>query len=1416
MLSQVELNFSLNSDEFEQQLQTHDLTECNLLIIVNVPSAAKGLKLISKDWFKSKVFSHENLHGISLKINEENIEKFDPNSHFNKLNQNTSVCVSYQSTVGKCESKIYWKVKGHEGCYLVDIDEDITGDLSSFCLGYLVDEIRNGRIGIPDELSHINKIRLQEIKDFNGNDLLAIATSKNRLSIVKQLLENGFDADSSIDMAWQLFVDDKSDDKVKEEANELILCLLKANSRLPNGYDHDKAPNDVKEFVKMCESLHEAVDDDDYDFIKLKLESEPNLVHFYNRNNESLLGYSLKMKRFIIFEFLDKSITTGSHENLENVYENMNKKNKKMLRDQHKGNAKYFPEMHIFILKSKSRIGNNDRHSHKKWRYVSEAYETLNTNNYCRKILKVAAEIKKLNIFFDFKHDSTYYLDPATSIYTSGIIYTNGTIFIGAKELTDDENKFKVFGVLAHELCHLAVLMAFMNYNFDPYPLGDSIQKTRYINQVMVQCMERKEHEYYVSNVFLYPENEQNSEMIVTVPQMLMHYGDDSEIIEELDGIFEELFKYSREVVDPELDRALEIFKILKDDKESLTYEDLTEPMKCKILHSKIIFQGAETTLNDLIGNDQDTLRLLEPKQIRDNLIKDIKIKFGKVHELTSKYKISERAYISTEVYNSICINDRSNREQIDIESQIEAKKKIFDEIKTEVNESKIFLLVDHAGTGKTTSFEDIAVKLKKCNQNYWVSFINLREHAKILENLKENSDFNLVEILKILLKFVGQKTEIELRIFVHLFLNGKLILLFDGFDEISPKYTNHIDKIFKFLRNSSTKNQLWVSSRPHYTEKLKSTFQCSAHQFMPYTKDAKRAYIQNILKSKNIHDKNEQNKLTDKIEHFMSYSDLGLVSTKQTDNSLMIENATELFSDGNAPNIQEYYGLYAALFDRQMQILGKKVDDSDKNLLERFTVLNIHEVLALKVIFEDSYQKLLNFKLDDLVIMKKWNRIKDKLTNDMIQRYGFVNVDLKHEGSINFVHRTYAEFFVAKFIIDSLFDDNFEDSDEEIVRKCNLLDVACQHSLGDFMMIDFFITSNLKNESKFKVYHNKVRVFFIKIIRKIHKEIRLNDMNFIDNFRVYAEILAIDQELIKKLWKTGQENDILRELIFKIKSKNYSEITSFAESSYGPKWHEVLSGQKLITEAEIDELFEDNLPKWEFKFYKNLIKISDLVDNCYTKDEKYKFYKNVNLSTIGNTKIRWNLIPRLRKYGDGMQFMTECLAEICERVISIESLGFVINQFKLATNIDKKLIKKILTDYIQIILQNTYDSDVSGIFDMIKNFYLDYLSKDELQNSIINVFNSTSFSIFDCTEHLYYLEYKKFIIDIFGPSDYSKIINIIQYYCFQLNNGESLHEIRVENQRTYNNIFDLLLLIYSNDSRRVRDVMSKIIKPCF
>lgn len=1181
--------------------------------------------------------------------------------------------------------------------------------------------------------------------------------------------------------------------------SSIILSLLTANSKFPDDFDYQKASVDIKNFVNKCECLHKAVDVDNFDVIKSKLASNPTLIHFYDRNSQSLLAHALKSKKLKIVELLDKGISTGAHEDLKEVYEGMFKKDFRVLRNQHKVNARESKDTHIFILKSKSKIGNNDPFSHTKWNYIKEAFATLNRNEYCQKILKIAAECKKLKIYFDFKHDSTYYMDPATSYNSKGIIYACESIFIGAKNLTESVGKYEVFGVLAHELCHLAVFMAYMNRDFDPFPIGDSKEKKRFIEQVMKQCKMHQKREQMVKNVYeSYEENLQTSEMIVTVPQMQMEYLKNSRRLKKSQLIFKNLFKYSKEVVEPELDRALPILKMLASETQTVKFQDLTQPMKAKILHFKINFQGLETSFYELIGNDHKILNLLLPESIHNVLMKNEVLEIGKECEQIIKNELTQRSFIELKTCKVIQNLQHIVRQE-DIEKIYLAYSSTFNDIKNEVEESKIFLLADHAGTGKTTIFEDISIKLKKNHQNYWVSCINLRKHEKTFDefnNLAEN--LNIDDVIKILLKIVDQTSELESKIFSKLFHEGKTILLFEGVDEISPKYTKLLTRALFLLKEFKIKNQLWISTRPHLAKVLKKMLDCQAFQFAPYTTHQKENLIKKILESKSLNDPQKEHKIANEVHQYILQRQWSSSKHQSIDNSLMISMITELhIQNAIDVNTSSHYGIYWAMFKKQIEEIDEKIPVNERNPFESFSILKVHQVLALKLIVGDD---LPNFKLDDLVIVKEWNCISEK-SPDKIQRYGFVTVDMDNPDertSIDFIHRTFAEFFVAMFIICSVFDDNFGDRDEEIVKKFELLKIILKNRFSYFSMVKLFIISYIKNEAKIgkKSFHKKIKSLLIQEFCKFHDG---SDLQLNYDFYNYVDFSLIDENLSKMLWKCG---DCLKGCIKDYRIQNYYNILSLAEMSFGLNWHENFnkSGKSLVSDQEIEQKYNNGTKSFCYSLAKNLLKFCDLVDQNYTKEDKVKFYDSLKLD-LGNDEyknVKNEILLRMSKHAHAVRLVDECF----ELFDDFASLTFYANLIKQGSNFDKNSVKLRMKVYIPSIYLTVCQSSGSGRYETFKQFLTEYYTKAEIQEILVN---SHEIDFFEGCENNYYEEYKQFIKFIFKPNGFAKVASKIERlskYTIILESYEKGFVL---------NTFDFISLVFSKRKSKIGKIFKRL-----
>jgi len=126
--------------------------------------------------------------------------------------------------------------------------------------------------------------------DNQDRDLLTIAVINGQIEAVRSLLYYDFVADNVIDLAWNLYL--ASNDIERPMRNQIILILLEANSKIPEDFEYDEASTEIQGFINWCEDLQKDVYNENLESLKRKLDSPSNLIYFYDRNNQSLLGHA--------------------------------------------------------------------------------------------------------------------------------------------------------------------------------------------------------------------------------------------------------------------------------------------------------------------------------------------------------------------------------------------------------------------------------------------------------------------------------------------------------------------------------------------------------------------------------------------------------------------------------------------------------------------------------------------------------------------------------------------------------------------------------------------------------------------------------------------------------------------------------------------------------------------------------------------------------------------------------------------------------------------------------------------------------------------------------------------------------------------------------------------------------------------
>ncbi|KAL7013549.1 hypothetical protein ACKWTF_015461 [Chironomus riparius] len=909
------------------------------------------------------------------------------------------------------------------------IKNDTNQTLAKFCQSFLPSDSNFMKFDEPD--SRIEPtIDIQDLRNHKQQNLFIHAAIKNRSDIIDKLFKYNFDIDHEddvnlnvIDHLWINFINSK-DISIENE----ILILLKANSKFPKenlGFEYEKTPDVVKKFIDTSEEMHQLIKNDYVRGIQKLLSRNNNLRYFYDRFNESAMFLALKKNQINSIEAIKDVLSINRSEKLSDIYGDLDLSIDCAL------------SRHILVLNSRSIILNNTMASQECWKLINDAYNVLNKNEICSKILRIAATCEELFINFDFKDGNVCTKDKAAD-KTDG----SAKINVNAKNLINS-NKLATLCDFVQKLSHLVIKITFLDTNAN-------IEPGKVTNPA---------HQGYKTT--------QDEKLNQVVKKVFKFYSKSNKNFDN--------FNYFKSADVKEVEKAL---KYLHDPENTVEYDDLIAPMKLRILSSKIIFQGQETTLNDMIGDDPNVLKFLTSENIQNILLRNEIIEIG---ELQQCENVIERKFIKIDVHNiEKDIKDHQNETFM-----LQTIKNLifFEPIKQEnlqtssfndhqpetlnyqqvisIEALKLFILIGSAGAGKSAAFGDLAVKLKKNFPNYWVGLVNIRKNFEVLEKYSNTgAELTAEDVINLFVEVFNIQSRFGIEIFKKMFKENKLILLIDEFDEIKADKLDFMIKIIKFLKN----NQLWISTRHHHALKLSKSIKFDAiYNLYPMTQHENESLIKQTLMT---HKSFELSTLDTEIpKDLINFIDFLEHNSHKINNPLTIEIITELYAENIIKLSQDSLNTYQALdaiYNRLETKFNDKIDLKLNWHQQRFSIDDIYQVYALKVMFGADYKD----QLEDLAIMKNWKSEQRHWTEEEIESRGLLFVDLKDdENNVKFIHVSFAELFVSKFILSFLFDNYFGIKDEEFEKTINLLKFIANKRI--YRNICNFLWDFIKNSDK-------------------------------------------------------------------------------------------------------------------------------------------------------------------------------------------------------------------------------------------------------------------------------------------------------------------------------------------------------------
>lgn len=458
-------------------------------------------------------------------------------------------------------------------------------------------------------------------------------------------------------------------------------------------------------------------------------------------------------------------------------------------------------------------------------------------------------------------------------------------------------------------------------------------------------------------------------------------------------------------------------------------WNSLEQSSRVKLLATEISFQGVSVQLNNLID---DTFSGIPMRTL-----------------INGERIVIEASQVVVDNYDGDKFVERSFTEYRNLD-QILA---------TTANETS-FLLSGEAGSGKSTMLSSITLKLKKEKPHFWVTRINLHEHVVAFE---EQSIYHPPEfVFKYLLKRKDSAEErgaFEYKLFQKLYEASRMIILLDAVDEVAPKFVQQVSTLIHML---SEKIQLWITTRPHLKNDLENILSNKiVLEFSPFLEHDQIKCATNYWKKElNLYDEINVSKLRVCAKSIISLFAESIVEWGAYTllvTSMIAENYLKNVQECVQSNEQKTLVLpeYIDIFDLFKEFVVKKllIVSNEKGTLvarekadnEIFSyIIAVFERFALKITFDfdtpNGYVYHDDHFLDKILIIDRHN----------IQRCGLLAVT--STGDTYFIHITFAEFFIANFVVKSL---NNPPNSKDIAAQLKF--TVAMDILFKSIMLDFF-----------------------------------------------------------------------------------------------------------------------------------------------------------------------------------------------------------------------------------------------------------------------------------------------------------------------------------------------------------------------
>jgi ankyrin repeat protein len=347
-------------------------------------------------------------------------------------------------------------------------------------------------------------------------------------------------------------------------------------------------------------------------------------------------------------------------------------------------------------------------------------------------------------------------------------------------------------------------------------------------------------------------------------------------------------------------------------------------------------------------------------------------------------------------------------------------------------NNEKVLIISAEPGMGKSlildhftqnSSAENIFIKiiLNTCIKT--LSEMNFKERL-------QNREENLIEF--VLKSFLNKTDKQEISLLKHLAKEEKLILMFDGLDEVND-YKEQVIQLIDALMRDRRLKKILITARNHLRQELEVHFNTFSFNLNNFDDEDQKNFLVKYwctLNKLNQERPTSANKLMQSAEDLIER--IKSISSDTINQLIGIPLQTKMLADIYFERVKNKENFSNLILNKIAQMYNEFIESKIKIHFIKSGI----EIERNQDLFEEQKERFFknHIKLSSSILFQLENDLTEKEEKSII-KYGVI-VAFKN-GIPTFLHQSFAEFFLAKSCLQKLKEQNkYDDSElKEILR---------------------------------------------------------------------------------------------------------------------------------------------------------------------------------------------------------------------------------------------------------------------------------------------------------------------------------------------------------------------------------------------